>query len=103
MCPAGPSSGCLFVMSNHHEGAALTRRVAPLCHSRLPLMEKTKMAQTEEKRKEVYPPAYFWQALLEIRNHYFERELMAKSQILESLQTLDCWLDVAIEEKWLED
>ncbi len=61
------------------------------------------MAQTEEERKEVYPPAYFWQALLEIRNHYFERELVAKSQILESLRTLDCWLDVAIEERWLED
>ena len=70
------------------------------------------MAQTEEKRKEVYPPARFWRALLNVHNQYLEEEMdhylslprTARSgHICESLLVLHDWLDIAIEEKWLDD
>ena len=70
------------------------------------------MAQTEEKRKVVYPPARFWRALLKVHNHYLAEEIdgylslpqSARSgHICESLLVLHDWLDIAIEEEWLDD
>ncbi len=56
-------------------------------------------------------PREFWEALLKIHNHFFDRVLCVYHDapdgkpikpVLESFQTLDCWLDIAIEEGWLD-
>ncbi len=53
----------------------------------------------------------FWEALFAIHAHYFHRELddfhfevadARVNHILSSLRTLDCLLDIATEEGWLE-
>ncbi len=55
-------------------------------------------------------PEEFWIALLHIFNHFFEPTLMSWSQdrdneqlcqAMDSLRTLDVWLDQAREEGWL--
>ena len=53
----------------------------------------------------------FWRAVLEVRNYLFEDEYHdcrarphseRAGHIFEAVQVLDCWLDVAIEEGWLD-
>ncbi len=53
----------------------------------------------------------FWEALTAIHNHYFHRELHdyhitvgggRADHILSSLRTLDCLLEIAVEEEWLD-
>ena len=58
------------------------------------------------------PDPAFWQALLAVHNQYFEDELRHYrnlppeercGHISEAFRTLDCWLDVAIDNGWLDD
>jgi hypothetical protein len=63
--------------------------------------------------KQAHPkiPKQFWEALLTIHNHFFDNVMCVYydarheeriKPVLESFRTLDCWLDVAIEEGWLD-
>ncbi len=56
-------------------------------------------------------PRELWEALLNIHNCFFDCVLEASrtrsngkdfEHLLRSFRTLDCWLDVAISEAWLE-
>jgi len=54
--------------------------------------------------------ASFWQAMLAVHREYFENALIDYGQsgrpsqhIYHQLCTLDCWLDIAIEQGWIDD
>jgi len=51
----------------------------------------------------------FWHALLVIRDHYFDDELLhyvhngrPRNHIIQALQTIDCWLEEAVHAGCLE-
>jgi hypothetical protein len=60
-----------------------------------------------------YPSRELWQALQLIFNHYFLEELgklrmqtaanQVSEQVAEAVRLLDCWLDVAEENGWIEE
>lgn len=63
--------------------------------------------------KQAHPriPREFWEALLTIHNQFFinvlcvyydERRGKQILPVLQSFRTVDCWLDIAIEEGWLD-
>ena len=63
-------------------------------------------------KKRFAPPRVFWEAVLQIHNHYFGpnlREYMLlpfeqqSGHIFRSLQVLDCWLEVAMSEGVLNE
>ena len=71
-------------------------------------MEKEKEKQDS---KQPYPPSEFWRALLAVRNHTFanglneyfaEHGIPAKGSFRESMDIVDNYLDLAINERWLE-
>lgn len=62
------------------------------------------------KRHEQFTDPVFWQALSAIHREYFERALIdygqtgrASNHIYHQLCTLDCWLDLAIEQGCLDE
>lgn len=63
--------------------------------------------------KQAHPriPKEFWEAMLNIHNHFYDHvrcnyyEAQYGKQVkpvLDSFRVLDCWLDIAIEEGWLD-
>lgn len=63
--------------------------------------------------KQAHPriPREFWEALLTVHNYLFMRVLhddriasrgVRSERIACAFQTMDCWLDIAIEEGWLD-
>jgi hypothetical protein len=63
--------------------------------------------------KQAHPriPREFWEALLNIHNNFFDCVLTTSHErpdskqfehVLRSFRTLDCWLDLAKEEGWLD-
>ena len=59
------------------------------------------------------PTSELWRALLEIYNHYLRSELAdyrylpdvirPPRRVREAVEILDCWLDMAVSEGWLEE
>lgn len=56
------------------------------------------------------PPPDFWRAILDIHNCYFELVQLhflmrgrPQGDLLRSFQTMDVWLDQAIEHGWIEE
>ncbi len=63
--------------------------------------------------KQAHPriPREFWEALLTVHNYLFMRVLdddhfvqrgPRSERIAKAFQTMDCWLEIAIEEGWLD-
>jgi hypothetical protein len=68
--------------------------------------------EKNDETKQPYPPREFWRALLAIRdfafargtNEYFtEKGLPSQSSFRKSMDIVDNYLDLAINDGWLED
>lgn len=62
------------------------------------------------KQQRGLPDHVFWEALLDIQYRYFEEVLddyvrtgRPRKHIFNSFSTIDCWLDVASENGWMND
>lgn len=74
------------------------------------MTERITQAIAPRKPIERRPDSVFWQSLIAINQRYFDEVLLdyvqtgrSESHIYNKFSTVSCWLDVAIEEGWIDE
>ncbi len=72
------------------------------------------MDEQQQNSKRHYPPGEFWRALLALRNHAFTklhddyfvrdaRQWFQEGTFPHSIDVIDCYIEIALEQGWMED